>query len=474
MVEVEFRSISALDFLVGFVLFVGFILFSYIRQQNRVMVDPIYRFYTRGLIFKLLGGLAFAFVYMYYYNGGDTIDYMSGCIAMTNLFFKNPILFFDLIFNKMTFLKYISYFDYDTLWPPTHMTKKPENFNVVRIASFFTIITFKSFLGTTLIMAYICYQGIWRCFKLFSSLFPPLTNLLALAFLFLPSLAFWASGIMKDTISVYCICQVIVSFYDFFFAPKKKVFKIIPLLIFSVLLFNIKPYLLLALFPGLLFWASFARLQRIQSKVLRVLVLPFVLFVTGIILINFYTSSAGGKYGSTKEAIETAAVIRKDLQRAEQYGENFFDIGEVDPSYTGVLSKFPVAVIAGLYRPFLWESRSPVMVFSGLENLYLLLFTIYSLIRLRFFGLFTSTFKDPILTLCFTFSIFVAFIVGFTTANFGALVRYRMPLLPFFLSYFFILTYLSNEGYREKMNFKYRLRFGNRESKPTDVVPVAA
>ncbi|MCS6982395.1 MAG: hypothetical protein NZM65_09420 [Flavobacteriales bacterium] len=170
----------------------------------------------------------------------------------------------------------------------------------------------------------------------------------------------------------------------------------------------------------------------------------------------------GVKYGSAQEAIETAVIIRKDLQRAEQYGDNYFDIGEVDPSFEGMLSKFPIALTAGLYRPFIWESRSPAMVVSGLENFILLLFTIVSLIRLRIFGLFTSTFKDPILTLCFIFSVFVAFIVGFTTANFGALVRYRMPILPFFLSYFFILAYLSNESYREKTIFRFKLRFGEK------------
>jgi len=464
MLEVEFNSISVLDFITGFILFLSFIFYGLVLQYNKINKEPIYRYYSRGLFFKLLGGLGFAFVYMYYYNGGDTIDYMSGCVAMTNLFFKNPILFFDLIFNEINFQKYISYFDYDTLWPPTHMTKKPENFNVIRIASFFSIITFKSFLGTTLIMAFICYQGIWRCFKLFAEIFPPLTSSLAFGFLFLPSFAFWASGIMKDTISVFCICQIIVSFHYFFFASKKKFTKIIPLLMYALLLYFIKPYLLLALFPGLIFWTSFSRIQKIESKVVRVLFLPVVLSISGFVLVSFYTSSAGGRYGSTQEALETASIIRKDLQRTEQYGDNYFDIGEVDPSFSGMLAKFPIAVVAGLYRPFIWEARSPIMILSGLENLFLLIFTIYSLIRLRIIGLFASTFKDPILTLCFIFSIFVAFIVGFTTANFGALVRYRMPILPFFISYFIILSYLSNENYRQKMIEKYNLRFRRLES----------
>jgi len=36
------------------------------------------------------------------------------------------------------------------------------------------------------------------------------------------------------------------------------------------------------------------------------------------------------------------------------------------------------------------------------------------------------------LIFCFSFSLLFAFALGFSTSNFGALVRFRIPFLPFF------------------------------------------
>ncbi len=47
-----------------------------------------------------------------------------------------------------------------------------------------------------------------------------------------------------------------------------------------------------------------------------------------------------------------------------------------------------------------------------------------------------------------TFAIVLSFFIGLTTANFGALVRYRIPLLPFFV---FMLLYVYETKRKRKM-----------------------
>ncbi|MFT6828639.1 MAG: hypothetical protein ACI9GZ_003758, partial [Bacteroidia bacterium] len=42
-------------------------------------------------------------------------------------------------------------------------------------------------------------------------------------------------------------------------------------------------------------------------------------------------------------------------------------------------------------------------------------------------------FDDPFLVFCLIFSILFAFAVGVSTANFGTLMRYKIPMMPFFL-----------------------------------------
>ncbi|HAW19442.1 MAG TPA: hypothetical protein DCX14_04595, partial [Flavobacteriales bacterium] len=40
--------------------------------------------------------------------------------------------------------------------------------------------------------------------------------------------------------------------------------------------------------------------------------------------------------------------------------------------------------------------------------------------------------SEPFLAFCLMFSVFFAFGIGLTTPNYGALVRFKIPLIPFF------------------------------------------
>ncbi len=111
---------------------------------------------------------------------------------------------------------------------------------------------------------------------------------------------------------------------------------------------------------------------------------------------------------------------------------------------------------AGLYRPFLWEARNPVMLIAGIENFAMLLLSLYVLL-LACVAIFKTgpgymlrtMFDNSLIVFSFIFAITFAFSVGLTTANFGALVRYKIPLIPFFLSGLFIVIYKFN---RERVN----------------------
>jgi len=59
--------------------------------------------------------------------------------------------------------------------------------------------------------------------------------------------------------------------------------------------------------------------------------------------------------------------------------------------------------------------------------------------KVGFFKSFKIIFSDPVLIFCFVFSILFAGIVGMTTTNFGALVRYKIPCLAFYLMMIFIV-----------------------------------
>jgi hypothetical protein len=125
--------------------------------------------------------------------------------------------------------------------------------------------------------------------------------------------------------------------------------------------------------------------------------------------------------------------------KQDYYGGHSFDIGEFDGTISGVFSKFPLAVTAGLFRPFIFEARNPVMFISGIENTFLLIFTLVFLFRVGPIKVLKYVSKEPLLLFSLTFAIFFAFGIGLSTSNFGALVRYKIPCIPFYLSSLYII-----------------------------------
>ena len=207
------------------------------------------------------------------------------------------------------------------------------------------------------------------------------------------------------------------------------------------LIINTKSYVIISLLPGMLLWLNNTYLNSIKSTILKFFLFPIL--ISAITLIGFFgfsnLSSFMGVYGNVDSAIEQAQVIQEDLLREDQYGGNNYDLWEIDNSLIGLISVAPIAIFTALFRPLFWEIGSPTMAVSAIENSLLLMFFLLLLIRINPFKLFRLLIQEPFLLYCFVFSIFFAFGVGIAGTNFGALVRYKTPLIPFFFSMIYIL-----------------------------------
>lgn len=186
-----------------------------------------------------------------------------------------------------------------------------------------------------------------------------------------------------------------------------------------------------ALLPGLLIFANFERLKRIQSTLLKIIILPFSIGILFLIIntLFFDFNELFGKY-SADNLLEEAAIQNADLQRSV-YGSNSFDIGTFEPTLQGALSVFRPAVNAALFRPYITETGSPTMILSGIENTLIIVLVIWVVIS-KPISLLKSIKDDAFLIFCILFTIILGFGVGLSTSNFGALVRYKIPFLPFF------------------------------------------
>jgi len=403
------------------------------------------QYFIGGLTAKLIGVTAFCFIYGIVYGDGDTVQYYRGAVAMSNLPFENFDAFFDILVNNNLSKQNFAQFNGSTGFPPHYMWKDSGTFSVVRYSTIFCFIGAKSFFVTSMLIASFSYIGIWKVYRLFQSLYPETKKALAISILFLPSLLFWGSGIMKDSFVLSSTCWFTYNFYHVFIIRKKVVPNLFLLIINLGIIISIKPYIILSLLPGALLWLNNAYLKQMASKALKYIMMPVIgVFVLGAGAFLYQNmGSLMGDYGNIDQAVEKAKVIKQDLLRSEQYGTNNYDLGEINGSVSGLASIAPMAIFTALYRPLFFEIGSVMMIITTLENTALLFFTFLLFYRIRWRNMIRILLGEPLIMYSVFFSLLLAFGVGMASTNFGALSRYKLPFMPFYFSALYLIYFLN-------------------------------
>lgn len=399
---------------------------------------PEYRYFLLGLWAKVAGGLIFALIYTLYYEGGDTTSYFECALSFVNLLYDDPGNFFTAYFGPGT-PEIKSLFTSDTGSPMAYMFFDEKTRMVIKLVVPFLTLGFKSYFIATIFISIFTYGGLWRLYLMFTSYFPQFSRNLAWAVLFMPSVIFWGSGILKDSFTLAAACYFIVATNDIIQKKKGFAFHLFILLLSGFIILSIKPYILIILLPGNLVWFFYSKIRKIKNTFFRYIIVPFVYLLVGLGSYLLLTA-LGDKLGkfSPERALETAVVTQQDLQQ-DYYDGNSFDIGQFEATPLSILSKVPAATAAGLFRPYIWEANNIVMLVSGLENLIILGLSILVLIRMRFRILLKLISDHPVLLYSLSFSLLFAFMIGLTTSNFGALVRFKIPLIPLYMGVIVII-----------------------------------
>ena len=424
-----------------------FIIFGLARliKSNSIKKHPEYRYFIKGLWFKIFGVSGFIIVYLFYYGNGDTLVYFQGAKALGNLLVQDFSKGLSVLFNTDSYYNSLSSFNYETGFPPSHYFADKNTFLVCRLSAPLYILGSKSFLITSFLTSVFSYVGVWKFYRLVNILYPGNAKAFAYIILFMPSLIFWGGGIMKDSYMLGAVCWFTYSFYNVFISRKKVFWNGFFLVLNTLMILNCKPYILICLIPGALLWLNNFYLGSLKNRLIKILVFP--LLIVGFLSLGFFIfsgfSSSMGQYGSFEGAIKKAQVTQDDLLNELHYGKNNYKLDRIDGSISGLLSSAPLATFTALFRPLAWEIGSPTMVFSAIENTVLLFFVLYSLIRIGPFNFLKISFSDPFFVYCLVFSLFFGFGVGIAGTNFGALVRYKIPLMPFFFSAIYLIRLKS-------------------------------
>lgn len=91
------------------------------------------------------------------------------------------------------------------------------------------------------------------------------------------------------------------------------------------------------------------------------------------------------------------------------------------------------------------------MLLSALESLFILLFTLFVLIKAGPGAFVKQIIFNPIVFLCMGYSIIFASLVGITSLNFGTLARYRVPVIPFYLMGLVLILYNTRNKVNKNM-----------------------
>lgn len=249
---------------------------------------------------------------------------------------------------------------------------------------------------------------------------------LAIAVLLLPSVVFWSSALLKETLAILGLGLIIFAFRAGFLGRAKPYLAFLAPGILAVGLF--KPYLLFPCALALGVWFFF---HRGAERGTPVLLRPWQFLVA--------TALAVGGVVALGEVFPQFALdnVMEEAARLQTVGLDVdggsnYQLGTTQRGLVGQLVSVPLALLTTLFRPGLWEARNVMMLATALETTALTVLAVraawHSVLRP------SQPAKEGVSLVAFalTFVIVTGIAVGLASTNLGTLARYRAPLMPMF------------------------------------------
>jgi len=396
--------------------------------------DDTYKWFLKGFLIKVFGGVSFAFVSIYYY-GGDTMLYYQGSSVLAETLFTDPSVYFKLIFTPNNLPS-----EFSEIAHQISYSRTAEEWFMVRLLSFLNIISFNSYLVMTLMMSTIAFWGGWKLFRVFVDILPNSKKMSFIIVFLLPSILFWGTGILKDTVTLALFNYVLYELYLIFDKKQISIIKIFTILICSLIIYKLKSYILLAFLISVMYLIYLYSFKLIKLKIIKLVLAPMLLLSLSIIGAYFLINLS-------KNTVYSIDNIEQQITGFHTWhtttGGSSYNLGSIDYTPTGIIKKTPAALNVTFFRPYLWEARNLTSLIGAIESSFVLIFFIMILFKtkLRFISVLK---QNRFLLGLSAFVIVFGFAIGFTSYNFGALARYKMPVYSIFVFILFFIYIKSN------------------------------
>ncbi|WP_151087668.1 hypothetical protein [Hymenobacter baengnokdamensis] len=397
-------------------------------------------YFIPALSIKLLGAIALGILYHTIYSG-DTLYYFKYGSIIYHAFGDSFSAGLHLITTDGHMTPDIEPYASQMVW----FGPDSKEYFVIRVAAVCALVGFDSYFVTSLCFAVLSFSGMWVMYITFAKIRPQTYRELTIAIFFLPSVFFWGSGLLKDSLCIGALGWLFYAFYRGAIEKKKILSSLLIGLMMMKVIASMKVYILLAFIPPAALWILNENTGRIKSPVVRWIAKPFFLLVGLSVAAYAMSAITASDARFNLDKIGEQSKLTADFLQGVSQQENGsgYNIGAQDGTVSGMLKLAPQAAVVALFRPFIWESRNITMALSALEATYFLVLTIRIFYRVGFFKTLKAISSLPVLNLCFLFSLVFAISVGISSGNFGTLVRYKIPLMPFYLAGLYILQSIT-------------------------------
>lgn len=252
-----------------------------------------------------------------------------------------------------------------------------------------------------------------------------------------PSVVYWSSGILKETIAMIGFGWFVFGWHRLLRGKLASGLVVVGLA--SLPMATVKPYILFALFLGAAVWWYWERALAAsggRAVVIRpvYLALGAALALGGVLAVGElfprYALDNLGEEASRLQAIGSMQAGGSDYQIADAPAR----------SLVGQMAFAPLALATSLFRPLIFEVRNAPMLLNAVESTVLTYLFVATVLRRSWGAVWRECRSSPALMFSLSFVLVFGVAVGLASTNMGTLSRYRIPLVPLFGAFVLVLS----------------------------------
>ncbi|WP_027000767.1 hypothetical protein [Eisenibacter elegans] len=403
---------------------------SWLRQRSASAA--LRRWFWPALGLKLGAGWAFGWMYMSYYQGGDTVVFFQNSRLLAQLALAEPQVYW--------------HFWWHTAWHPEVVLTAAELWYQPRVLVLLKPLSLLA-LGCAehywLMSAYfslLSFAATWGLLRKLEARWPAYTSAAVLAFLLWPTVSFWTSGLQKEALAWAAIAFIVQQLFAD--TPRYLTWSLAKSALALSGLLALKFYYAAALIGAIgCYWMLLASNQYVITGLPNSRRRPMLQWLLGLSTFGVLLGllSLSHPHFNPSDFFHSLVVNHNTSYHFSHPAQaiNYTKISQkgyyaLHSHWTDLLYNAPQALFGGLFRPILWVDSWQQGWLQRLAMLENTLFLGWGLVACLL-AYKQSTEGEPLVAALVIYAGCLALLLAFASPNFGSLLRYRVSFYPFLL-----------------------------------------